>query len=43
MFFSSFSCPVNPDLDLGTLKMLIHACFRDVLQPGVYYFVSDMI
>ena len=36
MFFFSFLCSAPPDLDLGVLKMLIHVCFRDVLQPGVY-------
>ena len=34
MFF--FSCSAIPDLDLGFVKMLIHVCFRDVLQPGFY-------
>ena len=29
-------CSAIPDLDLGILKMLIHVCFRDVLQPAVY-------
>ena len=24
-----------PDLALGILKVLIHVCFRDVLQPAV--------
>ena len=36
MIFFSFLCSAPPDLDLGVLKMLIHVCFRDVLQPGVY-------
>ena len=36
MFFFSFLGFAIPDLDLGILKMLIRACFRDVLQPAVY-------
>ena len=36
MFFFSFLCSAIPDLDLGILKMLIRACFCDVLQPGTY-------
>ena len=36
MLFSSFLSSTIPDLDLGTLKMLIRVCFRDVLQPAVY-------
>ena len=36
MFFFSFLCSTIPDLDLGILKMLIHVCFRDALQQGVY-------
>ena len=43
MFFFSFLCSAIPDLDLGILKMLIRVCFRDVLQPGVYWFVPGMI
>ena len=35
MFFFSFLCSAIPDLDLGTLKMLICVCFLEVLQPGV--------
>ena len=37
MFFFPFLCSSIPDLDLGILKMLIRVCFRDALQPGVYY------
>ena len=36
MFFFSFLCSAIPDLDLGTLKMLIQIYFRDASQPGVY-------
>ena len=36
MFFFSFLCFAVPDLDLEILKMLIRACFDDVLPPGVY-------
>ena len=36
MLFFSFLSSAIPDLDLGILKMLIRACFRDVLQPAVY-------
>ena len=36
MFFFSFLCLAIPDLDLGILKMLIRACFRDVSQPALY-------
>ena len=36
MFFFSFLCSPIQDLDLGILKMLIRACFCDVLQSGVY-------
>ena len=43
MFFFLFLCSAIPDLDLGILKMLIHVCFRDVLQPAVYYFFSGMM
>ena len=43
MFFFSFLCSAIPDLDLGVLKMLIRVCFRDVLKPGVYWFVPGMI
>ena len=43
MFFFSFLYSAIPDLDLGILKMLTRVCFRDVLQPAVYYFVPGMI
>ena len=43
MFFFSFLCSVIPDLDLEVLKMLIRVYFRDVLQPGVCWFVPGMI
>ena len=43
MFLFSFLCSAIPDLDLGILTMLIHVCFYDVLQPGVYEFVPGMI
>ena len=43
MFFFSFLCSAFPDLDLEVLKMLIRACSRDVLQPGVYRFAPGMI
>ena len=36
MFFFPFLCSGIPDLALGILKMLIRACFPDVLQPAVY-------
>ena len=36
MIFFSFLYSGIPDLALGILKMLIHVCFRDVLQPAVY-------
>ena len=36
MLFFSFLCSAIPDLDLGTLKMLIRVCFHDVLQPGAH-------
>ena len=36
MIFISFLYSGTPDLALGILKMLIHVCFRDVLQPAVY-------
>ena len=36
MFFFPFLCSCIPDLALGILKMLIHVCSRDVLQPAVY-------
>ena len=36
MFFFPFLCSAIPDLDLGTVNMLIRVCFRDVLQPAVY-------
>ena len=32
-----------PDLALGILKMLIHVCFRDVLQPVVNWFVPGIM
>ena len=32
MFFFSFLGSVIPDLDLGTLNILIRVFFRDVLQ-----------
>ena len=40
--FSSFLCFAIPNLDLGILKMLIRVCFRDVLKPGVYWFVPGV-
>ena len=43
MFFFSLLCSAIPDLDLEVLKMLIRVCFRDVLQPEVYWFVPGMI
>ena len=43
MFFFSFLWSAIPDLDLGILKVLICVRFHDVLQPGVYQFVPDMI
>ena len=36
MFFFPYLCSGIPDLALGILKMLIHVCFRDVLQPAVH-------
>ena len=36
IFFFPFLCSCIPGLALGILKMLIRACFRDVLQPAVY-------
>ena len=36
MFFFPFLCSSIPDLELGILKMLIGAYFRDVLQSAVY-------
>ena len=36
MFFFPFLRSGISDLALGTLKMLIRVCFRDVLQPAVY-------
>ena len=36
MFVFAFLCSAIPDLDLGILKMLVHVCFQDVLQPAVY-------
>ena len=38
MFFFPFLCFGIPDLALGILKMLIHVCFLNVLQPAVYCF-----
>ena len=43
MFFFAFLCSALPDFDLEILKMLHCICFCDVLQPGVYLFVPDMI
>ena len=43
MFFFPFLCSGIPDLDLAFSKMLIHVCFRDVLQPAVSQYVSGMI
>ena len=43
MLFFSFLCSAILDLALRILKMLIGVCFRDVLQPGAYSFVPDMI
>ena len=43
MFFFLIFMFCYSRLDLGVLKMLIRVCFRDVLQPGVYWFVSGMI
>ena len=43
MFFFILLYSAIPDLDLGILKMLIRVCFRDVLQPEVYYFAPGMI
>ena len=34
MFFFPFLCSGIPDLALGILKMLIHVCFCDALQPA---------
>ena len=42
MFFFPFLCSGIPAFALGILKMLIPACFRDVLQPAVYYFVPGI-
>ena len=36
MFFFPFLRYAIPGLDVGMLKMLIHVCFRDGLQPAVY-------
>ena len=36
MIFISFLYSGILDLALGILEMLIHVCFRDVLQPAVY-------
>ena len=36
MFFFPFLCSAIPDLDLRILKMLIRACFHNVLQPAAY-------
>ena len=35
MLFFPFLCSGIPDLALGILKVLIHACFLDILQPAV--------
>ena len=43
MFFLPFLCSGIPDLALRILRMLIGVCFRDVLQPAFYQFVSGMI
>ena len=43
MFFFPFLCSAIPDLDLEIIKMVIRVCFREVLQPAVYYFVPCMI
>ena len=34
MFFVPFIWSGIPGLALGILKMLIHVCFRDTLQPA---------
>ena len=36
MIFIPFLYSGIPDLALGISKMLIHVCFRDVLQPAAY-------
>ena len=36
VIFISFLYSGISDLALGALEMLIHVCFRDVLQPAVY-------
>ena len=36
MFFFPFLYSGIPYLALGILKILIHVCFRDILQPAVY-------
>ena len=43
MFFFPFLCIDIPDLTLGVLTMLIRVCFRDALQPTVYYIAPGMI
>ena len=35
MFFFLFLCSGISDLALRILKMLVRACFRDILQPAV--------
>ena len=42
MFSFSFLSSAISELDLGVLKMLINVSFHDVLQPGVYQFVTGM-
>ena len=42
MFFFPL-CSAILDLDLGIIKMLIRVCFRDVLQPPVYWFAPGMV
>ena len=36
MIFISFLYSGILDLALGILEMLIHVCFRDVLQPAIH-------
>ena len=42
MFLFPFLCSGIPNLAIGILKMLIRVCFRDVLQPAVYWFVPGI-
>ena len=42
MFFIPFLFSGIPGLALGILKMLIHVCFLDLLQPAVKQFVPGM-